>query len=96
MENTTLGTKQFVYCYCMFSIRQPDGFALWKQLLGLSKQPLTALDSLYVSDSAYQAPHISVEALATDVSVFVNKVATWIMQTGRPDQPSDSMRLYLV
>lgn len=41
------------------------GFLLWKQSLGSSKQPLTA----HVSDSPYRAPHISVEALATDVSV---------------------------
>ncbi len=73
-----------------FSIYLPDGFLLWKQSLGLSKQCLTAS----VSDGPYRAPHISAEALATDVSVFANKAAVRIMQTGRPDQPSDSMRLH--
>lgn len=76
----------------MFSIYHPDGFLLWKLSLGLPKQPLTA----YVSDSPYRAPYISVEVLATDVRVFANKAAMWIMQTGRPDQPSDSMRLHQI
>lgn len=74
----------------MFSIIARMGFLQWMQSLRLSKQPLTA----YMFDSPYRAPHISVEALATDVNVFTNKGAMWIMQTGRPDQPSDSMRLH--
>lgn len=70
----------------------PGWILLWMQSLGLSKQPLTA----HVSDSYYRAPHISVEALATDVSVLANKAAVWIMQTGRPDPLSDSMRLHRI
>lgn len=61
-----------------------------RQLLELSKQPLTA----HVCDNPCKALCVSVGALATDVSVFTNKATMWIMQTGRPDQPSDSMRLH--
>lgn len=50
-------------------IYHPDGFLLWKQSPGLSKRPLTA----YVFDSSCCVPHISVEALATDVNAFANK-----------------------
>lgn len=61
----------------------------WKESLGSSKQPLTA----GASDRPYRTPLISVEALATDVSIFTNEAAAWMVQTGRPDQPSHSMRL---
>lgn len=74
----------------VLSIDHPVDVLLWKQSCGLSKHPLTA----YVSDSSWQAPHISVDALAMDVSIFTNKTAVWIVQTGRPDQLSDSMRLH--
>lgn len=74
----------------MFSVCHSNYLLPWQRSLGLSKQPMTA----YVSDSPYRAPHISVEALATDVSVFANRAAMGIVQTGRPDQPSHSMRLH--
>lgn len=85
-----LKTWRYKSYIAVFNIYYLDGFLLWKQSLGLSKQPLTA----YVSHRPYKAPHITAEALVTDVSGFANKPAMWIMQTGRPDQPSDSIRLH--
>lgn len=56
---------------------------------GVTGMVQTAPDS-----SGVRTPHISVEALATDVSIFANKAAAWVVQTGRADQPSHSMRLH--
>lgn len=86
------GKLNLAYCWdlVLFPTIFFVGLLPLKESQGLSKQPLTT----WASDSTYWAPHISVVALFTRVSIFANKDVIWIVETGRADQLSHTMRLH--